>query len=173
MASTGGAILDLTPRTSRTWLFNQSRARPVLGVFGSTSGGKVTLSIAVSDDVVGVNFNAGNLVRELAAHIGGSGGGQHSLPQMEATTPTDCRRHRRTRRSRVDIDKKAPCSLFHAADVRLVRGSRGHRHIMAGTLRRLGEISIHWALVLFLLAQTEVQNVEHIEHACQGVVECA
>ena len=50
---------------------------PFFGVFGSSALGKVTLSIAISDDVVeSRGLHAGNLVRELAYHIGGGGGGQ-------------------------------------------------------------------------------------------------
>ena len=37
----------------------------------------MTLSIAISDDVVNdCDLHAGNLVRELASHIDGGGGGQ-------------------------------------------------------------------------------------------------
>ena len=73
-----GAILDLDAKNIKDLAFQlKAEHAPFFGVFGSTSGGKVTLSIAVSDDVVeGHNLHAGNLVRELAAHIGGGGGGQ-------------------------------------------------------------------------------------------------
>ena len=50
---------------------------PFLGVFGSQIGGKVTLTVAISDDLVsGKDLHAGNIVRNLAKHIQGGGGGQ-------------------------------------------------------------------------------------------------
>ena len=50
---------------------------PFFGVFGSNVGGKVTLTVAISDDLVsGKDLHAGNLVRNLAKHIQGGGGGQ-------------------------------------------------------------------------------------------------
>ena len=73
-----GAILDLDAKNIKDLAFQlKAEQAPFFGVFGSHAGGKVTLSIAVSDDVVeSHNLHAGNLVRELAAHIGGGGGGQ-------------------------------------------------------------------------------------------------
>ena len=50
---------------------------PFFGVFGSNVGGKVTLTVAISDDLVsGKDLHAGNIVRNLAKHIQGGGGGQ-------------------------------------------------------------------------------------------------
>lgn len=50
---------------------------PFFGVFGSKSGGKVTLTVAISDDLIAERgLNAGAIVRELAQHIQGGGGGQ-------------------------------------------------------------------------------------------------
>ena len=73
-----GAILDLDSKNIKDLAFQlKAEQAPFFGVFGSRAGGKVTLSIAVSDDVVeSHNLHAGNLVRELAPHIGGGGGGQ-------------------------------------------------------------------------------------------------
>ena len=73
-----GAILDLDAKNIKDLAFQlKAEQAPFFGVFGSSAGGKVTLSIAVSDDVVASHdLHAGNLVRELAAHIGGGGGGQ-------------------------------------------------------------------------------------------------
>ena len=50
---------------------------PFFGVFGSNVGGKVTLTVAISDDLVSSkDLHAGNIVRNLAKHIQGGGGGQ-------------------------------------------------------------------------------------------------
>ena len=50
---------------------------PFFGVFGSNVGGKVTLTVAISDDLVSdKDLHAGNIVRNLAKHIQGGGGGQ-------------------------------------------------------------------------------------------------
>jgi alanyl-tRNA synthetase len=73
-----GAILDLDAKNIKDLAFQlKAEQAPFFGVFGSSAGGKVTLSIAVSEDVVASHdLHAGNLVRELATHIGGGGGGQ-------------------------------------------------------------------------------------------------
>jgi alanyl-tRNA synthetase len=50
---------------------------PFFGVFASRTGGKPTLSVAISDDVVkSKGLNAGEIIREIASHIKGGGGGQ-------------------------------------------------------------------------------------------------
>jgi alanyl-tRNA synthetase len=49
-------------------------------VLGMESGGKATLLAAVTDDLTGT-IKAGDLVRELAAVIGGRGGGKPNLAQ--------------------------------------------------------------------------------------------
>ena len=50
---------------------------PFFGVFGSQVGGKVTLTVAISDDLVSSkDLHAGNIIRNLAKHIQGGGGGQ-------------------------------------------------------------------------------------------------
>ena len=49
-------------------------------VLGMESGGKATLLVAVTDDVVD-RVQAGSLVRELAAVVGGRGGGKPNLAQ--------------------------------------------------------------------------------------------
>ena len=73
-----GAVLDLDSKNIKDLAFQlKAEKAPFFGVFGSEAGGKVTLSIAISDDVVESHgLHAGNLVRELASHIGGGGGGQ-------------------------------------------------------------------------------------------------
>jgi alanyl-tRNA synthetase len=49
-------------------------------VLGMESGGKATLLVAVTDDVAD-RVKAGDLVRELAAVVGGRGGGKPTLAQ--------------------------------------------------------------------------------------------
>ncbi len=49
-------------------------------VLGMESGGKATLLAAVTDDLTG-RIKAGDLVRELAAVVGGRGGGKPNLAQ--------------------------------------------------------------------------------------------
>ena len=49
-------------------------------VLGMESGGKATLLVAVTDDLLG-RVNAGALVRELAPIVGGRGGGRPNLAQ--------------------------------------------------------------------------------------------
>ena len=50
---------------------------PFFGVFASRTGGKPTISVAISDDVVREKgLNAGAIIREIAVHIKGGGGGQ-------------------------------------------------------------------------------------------------
>ena len=73
-----GAMLDLDAKNIKDLAFQlKAEQAPFIGVFGSQAGGKVTLSIAISDDVVASHdLHAGNMVRELASHIGGGGGGQ-------------------------------------------------------------------------------------------------
>ena len=48
-----------------------------MGVFATQNGGKVGLSVAISDDVIsGKGLKAGDIVKELAPCIRGGGGGQ-------------------------------------------------------------------------------------------------
>ncbi len=49
-------------------------------VLGMEAGGKATLLVAVTDDIVG-RVKAGDVVRELAAVVGGRGGGRPNLAQ--------------------------------------------------------------------------------------------
>jgi alanyl-tRNA synthetase len=65
-----GAIKDITFQL-------KNEKAPFFGVFGSQVGGKVTLTVAISDDLVSdKDLHAGNIVRNLAKHIQGGGGGQ-------------------------------------------------------------------------------------------------
>jgi alanyl-tRNA synthetase len=50
-------------------------------VLGSALGDKPAIIAAVSDDLVKRGFNAGDLVKKVAAVVGGSGGGRPNLAQ--------------------------------------------------------------------------------------------
>ena len=73
-----GAVLDLDTKNIKDIAFQlKAEQAPFFGVFGSKAGGKVTLSIAISDDLVeSRDLHAGQMIRSLAQHIGGGGGGQ-------------------------------------------------------------------------------------------------
>ncbi|HZV83070.1 MAG TPA: alanine--tRNA ligase, partial [Geobacteraceae bacterium] len=53
---------------------------------GADIGGKATLLVAVSSDLTG-RFKAGDLVREMAPEVGGSGGGKPELAQAGGSRP--------------------------------------------------------------------------------------
>lgn len=55
----------------------KSEKAPFFGVFASQVDEKITLSVAISDELVAdKGYHAGQLIRELAQHIQGGGGGQ-------------------------------------------------------------------------------------------------
>jgi alanyl-tRNA synthetase len=53
---------------------------------GAAIGGKATLLVAVSSDLTG-RFRAGDLIREMAPEVGGSGGGKPELAQAGGSRP--------------------------------------------------------------------------------------
>ena len=72
------AVLNLPAGDIKDLAFQlKSEHAPFFGVFGSNNGDKVTLSVAISDDIVRDRaLHAGQLVKQLAASIRGGGGGQ-------------------------------------------------------------------------------------------------
>ncbi len=67
------------------WVRNKTRASAVL--LASVSGGKVTLVAGMSTEVVARGVQAGDLVRQVAPLIGGSGGGKPDLAQAGGKDP--------------------------------------------------------------------------------------
>jgi alanyl-tRNA synthetase len=72
------AEVDLDAASVKDLAFQlRSEQAPFFGVLGSLAEGKVTLTVALSDDLVsGRGMNATGIVRDLARHIDGGGGGQ-------------------------------------------------------------------------------------------------
>jgi len=59
----------------------RARQKSILTVLASRAGGKVTLIAAATKDLVGRGVHAGNLVRDVAATVGGGGGGRPDFGQ--------------------------------------------------------------------------------------------
>jgi alanyl-tRNA synthetase len=67
------------------WVRNKTQASAVL--LASVSGAKVTMVAGMSKDVVAKGVKAGDLVREIAPIVGGSGGGKPALAQAGGKNP--------------------------------------------------------------------------------------
>ncbi|MGQ0508130.1 MAG: DHHA1 domain-containing protein, partial [Myxococcaceae bacterium] len=55
---------------------------------GSTEDGKAIILVAATKDVVAKGFKAGDLIREMAKEVGGSGGGKPDMAQAGGTEPS-------------------------------------------------------------------------------------
>ncbi|MFZ5469785.1 MAG: alanine--tRNA ligase [Myxococcota bacterium] len=60
----------------------------VVGLGGKTPDGKALILVAATKDVVARGFKAGDLVRELAKEMGGSGGGKADMAQAGGPDPS-------------------------------------------------------------------------------------
>ena len=75
-----GSVKDL--------VFKLKSTPNTLVILGNVAGGKVTLSIGISDDLVAnKGWHAGNAVRALAQHIQGGGGGQPAFATAGGKNP--------------------------------------------------------------------------------------
>ena len=87
-----------SPPTSKSW---PKKLRDQLSdgviVLGSAHGPKAFLQVVVSGEA-GAQVHAGQLVKALATHIRGGGGGRPDMAQAGGGTRTACRR--RSRRCR-------------------------------------------------------------------------
>jgi len=65
----------------------QQRLGSGLVVLGSAAGGRVVFVCEVSKDLVKGGYHAGNLLREIAKEVGGSGGGRADFAQAGGKNP--------------------------------------------------------------------------------------
>ena len=76
----GGELRDLSDR-----LRQQKRARVVLA--GSAVDGRAALVLNVEQALAANGLNAGELIREIARHVGGGGGGKPTLAEAGGKSP--------------------------------------------------------------------------------------
>ena len=78
---------DMDPKTLRTFIDDaKNRIGSGVVVVGTTAEGKVFLAAGVTKDLVD-RFHAGNILKEIAAIVGGSGGGRPDMAQAGGTQP--------------------------------------------------------------------------------------
>lgn len=65
----------------------KTKVSQVIMVFATSSGGKATLLVSVSDDLLDKGYHAGKIIKELAKHIGGGGGGKADMAQAGGKNP--------------------------------------------------------------------------------------
>jgi alanyl-tRNA synthetase len=74
-----GALRDLADRF-------KDRMKSGIVILGSTHGKKALLTVVVSKDLLD-RYHAGNIIKELAALVGGGGGGRPDMAQAGGTQP--------------------------------------------------------------------------------------
>ncbi len=55
---------------------------------GPTADGKALILVAATKDVVAKGFKSGDVIREMAKEVGGTGGGKPDLAQAGGTDPS-------------------------------------------------------------------------------------
>ena len=74
-------------KTLRTFIDNaKNQLKSVVVVAGAADNGKVILAAGVTKDLEG-RFHAGNLLKEVAAVVGGKGGGRPDMAQAGGSKP--------------------------------------------------------------------------------------
>jgi alanyl-tRNA synthetase len=73
------ALRDLADRL-------KEKVKSGIVVLGSVSGAKVFLIVGVTKDLTD-RFHAGNVIKQIAATVGGSGGGRPDMAQAGGTQP--------------------------------------------------------------------------------------
>ncbi len=58
--------------------------KSIVMVFATITAGKVTFLVSISDDLLDKGYHAGNMIKEIAAVAGGSGGGKADMAQAGA-----------------------------------------------------------------------------------------
>lgn len=56
-------------------------------VFATVSGGKVTLLVSLTDDLTASGLHAGKMIKQIAAKVGGGGGGKADMAQAGGRNP--------------------------------------------------------------------------------------
>lgn len=62
----------------------KAQYKGVIMVFASVANGKVTFLVSLTDDVVEMGYNAGQMIKQVAAVCGGGGGGKANMAQAGA-----------------------------------------------------------------------------------------
>ncbi|MBQ1489598.1 MAG: alanine--tRNA ligase [Eubacterium sp.] len=65
----------------------RKQEKGVVMVFAAVTGGKVTLLCSVTDDLLDKGIHAGKLIKQIAAKVGGGGGGKADMAQAGGKNP--------------------------------------------------------------------------------------
>jgi len=77
----------MDPKTLRVFIDNaKNKIKSGIVVAGCAANGKVFLAAGVTEDLTG-RFHAGNILKDVAAIVGGRGGGRPDLAQAGGSKP--------------------------------------------------------------------------------------